>query len=295
MPIRECPEDKYTTFTHDSNHLLCAISLRTTGNIPYFHDLCQICIMPLDAEIRPIKKLIPFLCDIVPKQPDHIDHKTMTVRREDLSRVCRTGIPFIESGDLFINWFEKKWRIRKKKITPLLYDYPSKWGFIQNWLDDFFPDYFNRQYRDPLATAMFLNDYADVMVQKSYFGGLGFGALCSRLDIFWEKGQDLLRDCMCLGDVYRRMVRSCHILKDAPAASHHLPMHLVKKVLSHDPIPLQEIQNRLGNTCSLLEIMHSLAMLKLYDQIDVLPNDTFRLPEIKAENNTTDDIEDAIH
>jgi oligoribonuclease (3'-5' exoribonuclease) len=134
---------------HLNGNLLCAIDTETTGLRPFYHDICEICILPLDANIEILKDITPFYCQIIPRNVDRIDLSAMSVNKLQMSNIMRYGIDSFKAADLFEQWFNNLGLGIRKKISPLAQNWKFDWAFIMDWLGVQNMDYFfDGRYRD---------------------------------------------------------------------------------------------------------------------------------------------------
>src|SRR4030042_166775 len=134
---------------HLNGNLLCAVDCETTGLIPGKHDIWQICVLPLDADIKPLKTIMPFYVELRVKRPENIDHKAIKIAKVNwLEKQTRALEPFM-AADLFDEWFEKLGLPLGKKIVPLGQNWPFDREFILEWLGhETFHQLFFPHYRD---------------------------------------------------------------------------------------------------------------------------------------------------
>jgi len=206
---------------HFNGHLLCAIDVETTGDTPGKHDIWQVCVLPLDANITPHRGVIPFYMDLRPKRPENIDYAALVVSRLEFAQRMQRAIDPWDAADLFDEWFEKLKRQvgerppvlpENKKLLPLGQNWPFDREFTIDWLTKLsFESFFHPWYRDTLATAQFLNDqYAAnplcVLPHKVPFPKSNLAYLCSQLKIKNLKSHDSLQDCIATAACYREMI-----------------------------------------------------------------------------------------
>ena len=70
-----------TSMIHWNGHQLCAIDTETTGLDPNYNEIIQICILPLDSNIKPRKDVFPFYIEIVPDHPERASPEVAYHRR----------------------------------------------------------------------------------------------------------------------------------------------------------------------------------------------------------------------
>ena len=83
---------------HLNGNLLCAVDIETTGLEPNYHEIWQLCVLPLDSNIDPLKKIgersiLPFYMDLKVNNPDHVDPTSMSVVQ--LTHAINNGVSFV--------------------------------------------------------------------------------------------------------------------------------------------------------------------------------------------------------
>jgi DNA polymerase III epsilon subunit-like protein len=192
---------------HLNGNLLCAVDTETTGTVPGKHDLIQVCILPLDSELKPLKDINPFYILLKPKRPENADPDAMRVHKIPMSDLVNQGIDPYEAEILFEEWFNKLGLPHNKKISPLAQNWPFDRGFILDWLGvPAFEQFFDRYYRDTMVAALFCNDLADFKVEQTPYPKVNLKYLASQLKVEHDRAHDALGDCVVTAEVYRRML-----------------------------------------------------------------------------------------
>lgn len=194
---------------HMNGHLLCAIDVETTGLQPRFHDVIQVCLLPLDSECNPLKGVIPFYGELQPRRPENIDYKAMTVSKLNLFKIMQDAMTADRMVDLFVEWYDKLPLPENKRLVPLAHNWVHDHGFLTDWLGyEHMQYYFWGHYRDTQCAALFENDKADAQVEQTPYPKLGLTNLAARLGIQHERAHDSLADCLTTAAVYKRMLRA---------------------------------------------------------------------------------------
>ena len=192
---------------HLNGNILCVIDVETTGLIPDFHEIYQIAILPLGADIRPMKNVIPFYLDLQVIYPDRIDKKAVKMRREDFAVKQQRAIDPFTGADLFDQWFDRLKLPIRKNISPLAQNWPFDRGFVEKWLGkENFEYHFSPLYRDTMVITQF---HADLMAHRGepiMFPQHNLQYLCQKLGIVNAKPHDALQDCIATAEVYRRLL-----------------------------------------------------------------------------------------
>lgn len=202
---------------HWNGHMLCAIDVETTGFEPWFHELLQICILPLDARIKPRKDLLPFNIYLRPEHPERMDDDVLKMHKKLLDDVERFGIDQEKAKDLLQEWIDKlglpctKYGT-PKRIMPLGQNYAFDRSFLERWLGNrTYNYYFQAEQRDPLTISAYLNDVADVYAEKIPFPKRNLMYLCNLLNVDLKNQHDALADCLATAECYRRLLRQIQI------------------------------------------------------------------------------------
>jgi hypothetical protein len=149
---------------------------------------------------------MPFTIPIRPRFVDRIDREN-SVKQEKLLHIMKHGIDHYDSGEMFLQWFERLKLKRTKKIVPLTYSWPEVRPYIWDWLGPLSADAcFDYRYRDILSTANFLNDYNDWHIENCPFPKLNFEYLCSCVKVDLIRPKEVMTNCMAIGEVYRNML-----------------------------------------------------------------------------------------
>lgn len=194
---------------HLNGHLLCAIDCETTGLKAGYHDIVQICILPLDSQLKPSTKILPFYMDLSPKFPERAEPEALRVNKLDLTNLINNGMEPYKAADLFEEWFERLKLPFRKKIAPLGHNYTFDRAFLLAWLgDETYNDFFDYHIRDTATSALFCNDYCDFHNEKYPFPKFSLTYLASQLKVEHGGAHDSLNDCRITAEVYRRMMHT---------------------------------------------------------------------------------------
>lgn len=192
---------------HLNGHLLCAIDTETTGLKAGYHDIWQVAIVPLGADIRPIKSVMPFCMDIRIKFPDRIEKNAIKIRNAEFATRQEHAIEPYTCADLFDTWFDRLKLPMYKKIVPLAQNWLFDRGFLIEWLGETSFDHsFYHIFRDTMIAAAFDSDLCDFKSDPILFMQYSLGTLCKRLDVTNHKPHDALQDALATAEVYRRML-----------------------------------------------------------------------------------------
>lgn len=196
---------------HLNGNLLCVIDTETTGLKAGFHDVIEVCIIPLDCNIQPLKELngkplMPFMVELQPKRPNNIDPEALSVNKKTLVEIMGRGLDPWYAADLFEKWWEDLKLPFGKRITPLGQNYAFDRGFLVDWLgDENYNQFFHYHYRDTCVAAGFMNDRADFHAEVYPFQKINLQYLCSTLKVERQRAHTAVSDCLATAEVYRRM------------------------------------------------------------------------------------------
>ena len=192
---------------HLHGNILCAIDTETTGLVAGYHDIWQVCILPLDCNFEPNKDVIPFYMDIKVKNPERINKRAIALSKGNFASKQVRAIDPWTCADLLDDWFVKLDLPLGKKIVPVAQNWPFDRGFLLEWLGaETFNDLFSYRYRDTMVTAAFLSDAADYHFNPLPFQGISLAALCTHYGITNQKAHDSLQDCIVTAQIYQRML-----------------------------------------------------------------------------------------
>lgn len=194
---------------HLNGNLLCAIDCETTGLQAGYHDLIQVCLLPLDFNIKPHKKHTPFELKIKPRRRENIDLNALEVNKATLYDICITGLDPDVAADLFDDWFDKLRLPEGKRISPLGHNWAFDRNFVADWMGQANFDYrIDGRYRDTMSTALYINDCADHNAQGVPFPKISLKYCASVCGIEWDAGRahDAVYDCLKTAEVYRKML-----------------------------------------------------------------------------------------
>lgn len=186
---------------------MAVVDVETTGLEAGFNDIIQVCVLPLNADFAPCQA--PFYQEMQPKRPENISEKAMSVSKIKLHELMARAMEADRVADYFDEWFRNLGLPTGKRLIPLAHNWPFDRAFMVDWLGPLHMDeYFTSHYRDTLATASYLNDWADFHAETFPFPDtLKLGAVGSRLGITLDRAHDALEDCKTTAAIYRKMIR----------------------------------------------------------------------------------------
>ena len=197
---------------HWNGHQLCAVDIETGGLDPYWHEILQICILPLDANCDVRHDVIPFYIDIKPENPTRVEPEARKKNKISLERMMR-GFDSEKAKDLLDDWVNKlelpyTQYGNRKRIMPLGQGFSFDKAFLQRWLGvDHYSEIFDSRHRDTEVIAAYLNDLASVHAEKVPFSKINLAWLCKELNVPLDRAHDAMADCVATAEVYRKLIQ----------------------------------------------------------------------------------------
>jgi hypothetical protein len=188
---------------HLNSHILCAVDVQCTGPNPLVNEIIDICILPLDSNIKPNKAIIPFYTCLKPEGSiDDVDKKF--VNREKFTTACLRGIEKMRAADMLLEWFDTKLRIPKgKQIQPIAYNWPRVLSFMYGWMGFHQTNIiFHEWYRDVIPYSLHANDSADFSHEQLPYPKSKQSFLESRLKIDNSVRGEVLSDCIAIAEMW---------------------------------------------------------------------------------------------
>lgn len=197
----------YSGLAHLNGNVLASLDIETTGRRPGFHDICQIAILPLDSDIRPLAGVRPFYTNIRPQYPERVEMGAMNVHGINLEQLLLHAPDCERVQDRLIEWFDRLGLPAGKCLVPLSQNWAFECKFLTTWLGpDLMDRIFHSHARDPMLLAIALNDMAAFSADELPFNRVGLGSLCNVLGVTNERPHDALADAAAAAEVYRALV-----------------------------------------------------------------------------------------
>jgi len=195
---------------------MAVIDVETTGLRPYFHEIVQICILPLDSNCDPRKNILPFYINIKPESPERWNPEARELNRELFVKCLESGHDEEKAKDLLRDWIKKlklpltKWG-NPHKIIPLGHNFAYDQAFLKAWLWDEYEEFFDGRFRDTMVTAAYLNDRACFHANKIEFPkiNLRYLASCLKIDMATReyRAHDAMADCLTTAKIYKEFCK----------------------------------------------------------------------------------------
>jgi len=202
---------KKITLQHWNEDQLCVVDVETTGLIPGFNEVIQLCILPLDANLEPREDVQPFYLNIIPEMPSRWNKQAAGTTGLSLTMLELTGVRREAAIELFYQWFDMlKLPLTRggfrKKILPLGHNYPFDRAFLHAFFGQLlYEEYFSGLYRDTMAVANYLNDRAAMHGETVPFAKQSLSWVAQILKIEHGHAHDALADSIITAQIYKKM------------------------------------------------------------------------------------------
>lgn len=192
-----------------NGNVMCSIDFETTGLVAGYHDAIEVAIVPVGMDLRPSKKVVPFVTLLRPKDryPDSWTEEAARVHKIKREELAIHGREPFKAADDFEVWVQKLGLGPNKKIAPLAYNWPFDRSFLIDWLcPKTFDFWIWHRYRDALPLVLALNDRAEQDGRDCPFPQTGLQDVRSRLSIPECSAHRALGDALVHIEVYRELM-----------------------------------------------------------------------------------------
>lgn len=168
-----------------------------------------ICVLPLDADLRMRRDIVPFYTQMLPRRPYNVDLDRMKIGRAEYAKLLLQSADADSIADLFERWY-KKLKLRENKgIIPLTHDWGQKREFLIDWLGpENFAYHFVDKPRDILSVALYENDRAEHNCETIPYAKTNFTYVANVLKVDYSRMRfDTLDRCIASAEIYRRLVK----------------------------------------------------------------------------------------
>lgn len=192
-----------------NGHVLCGFDCETTGLTAGYNDLIEVAIVPLGADLKPSKKVMPFVSKLFPKDrfPDSWEEGAERVHRISRATLVNEGQDPWKAADRFEEWVGKLGLGPNKKVAPLAFNWPFDKAFILDWLQ---PKTFDaliwHRYRDVMPAILMLNDKAEFDGRDCPFPQTGLQDVRQRMNIPENAAHSALGDVLTTIECYRELI-----------------------------------------------------------------------------------------
>jgi len=196
---------------HWNGHQLCVIDTETTGLDPWFHEIAQIAVLPLDNCLKIRRDVVPFNIFMKLEFPERVEKSALRKNNLTVNKLQLEGFDREKTKDLLFSWRDKLGLSctvygTPKKMMLLGHNLAYDIAFIQNWLgEDMYAELFDYHYRDTMILANYLNDRAAVHAEKVPFSKVTLTWLANQFNIDTEGAHDALIDCIITSKVYGKL------------------------------------------------------------------------------------------
>lgn len=167
---------------HLNGDVLCVLDTETTGLTAGHHDMIEIVVIPLDAQLEPMKGVPHFERLVRPKRPQNVDPTAMAVNKIKLEDLEIHGMDAWRAADQFDDWFQSLELVPGKRIVPMAKNWQFDAGFIGDWLGtETFRSIFHYRARELTAVLHWFNDRADFQSEKAPFPSVKLEDVAGRL------------------------------------------------------------------------------------------------------------------
>jgi len=116
-----------------NHNLLCALDLETTGLVAGYHEIVQICVLPLNSDLDPVDEMSPFYMKMKPMHPERIEPMAMKVNGLDINDLMTCPEPH-QVIEIFEEWFQSLELPQNKRLAYLTQNAPFDIAFMKLWL-----------------------------------------------------------------------------------------------------------------------------------------------------------------
>lgn len=182
------------------------MDIETTGEIPDYHEIIQVAIVPLDDNLDPMD-ISPFNMYIRPEFPGRAVPAAMKSHGISMEEL-EVHPNKVQVADCLHEWFRALKMPFDKRFIALTQNGNFDVPHMKAWLGEHqYHDYFCFNGRDTMQYALGLNDAAAWKCQPIPFNGVGLKPLAEKLGVALDNHHDALADCLATAKVYREMLR----------------------------------------------------------------------------------------
>lgn len=192
-----------------NGNVLAAVDVETTGRLSGFHEIIQIAVVPLTAELEPCKDIRPFYMNIAPSFPERAERNATNIHGLNLPQLQAECPDCWKVADLFDEWVQRLELPFRRQIVPLAHNWAFERGFLSHWLGlESFNQFFHPHPRDSMLLAISINDAAAFHGLPIPFSYVGLGSMCKRFGIEVGQAHDALHDALAEAKLYKALLTS---------------------------------------------------------------------------------------
>jgi hypothetical protein len=190
--------------------MMCAIGIKTTGDDVFFHEMVQLSIIPLNWDLTPNQKVMPFDAYIRPSYPE----RNVNLKQEYLTHVVNTGVSNVYAFDALDAWFQRLPIVPNKygtanRIMSLGFNIAmTKMFLIKLCGLENYNLIFHSQLRDPACAALLVNDREATRNNVVPYPKVDLSYLASQCKIGMDRAHSAIHDASVAAEVYRRIIQS---------------------------------------------------------------------------------------
>lgn len=195
-----------------NGHQLVAIDCEMTGLIPWWHEIIQLAIVPLDSNCNPRNDVPHLDLIIAPEHPERADPKAMTVNRRSLAEIKLRGHDREKAKDLLEDWVDRLGLTYNKygnrnRLLPLGHGIGIDKYFIMHWYGaENYSNIFDGRDRDTMVIANYLNDRADMHAETIPYSKVKLSWLCKQLGVRLDNAHNAVDDCVATAGCYKKLL-----------------------------------------------------------------------------------------
>jgi DNA polymerase III epsilon subunit-like protein len=192
---------------HLNGHIMACVDVETTGLRPRYHDIIQVCVLPLNSDFDPLEGVTPFYTEMKPKRPENIDQKAMSVSKLRLCEIMTRAPDSERVADYFCEWYDKLPLPHNKRLMPLAHNWIFDYQFMEDWLGyEHMQHFFHGHFRDLMVAGLYENDKAAFHIEPYPYPKHDLAYYCSQLGVKNPNPHDALGDCWSTAQAYKKVV-----------------------------------------------------------------------------------------
>lgn len=197
----------YNGLVHLNGNLMVSMDFETTGLEAGYHEIVQIGIVPLNADLQPSKEIRPFYHNLAPKHAERASGIAGRVHGLDLADLMLNALSSERVADLLVDWCEALELPRDKILMPLGFNWEFEASHGKAWLgQELFNQIFHGHARDGMRLAISMNDRASFAGETIPFQYVSLKSICKYFGIVNETPHDALSDALTEAKAYRALL-----------------------------------------------------------------------------------------
>lgn len=196
---------QYEQLTNLNGNMLAALDVETTGLVPGFHEIVQIAIVPMGADLKPLP-IRPFYHVLKPQHKERAEKESMSISGLSLEELEASAPEAFTVADWLEEWVRDLELPFQRSLVPLAHNWAFEKGFLTDWLGfSSVGKFFFSHPRDTMTTALYINDCAAIRGEPVPFPTVNLPDLCKFLGIEHTKAHDAYADSLACAEAYRRL------------------------------------------------------------------------------------------